>query len=171
MRKRIHTGGMQQNLSAGCQTWKLLGMKYLYLLFAGFSIFFLSCSKADKIETVSASLEGSWRMIAVKENTTGIVSIKNASLEGNVEITFLTADAGNGHFVGKTPTNDIWLSEYITTTDKKLNVPCLSMTKVMETDWGLLFVENIRSAELYQFETNGNLIITTALKTLTFKRL
>ena len=110
-------------------------------------------------------------MIAVKENTTGIVSIKNASLEGNVEITFLTANAGDGHFIGKTPTNDIWLSEYLTTADKKLNIPYLNMTKVMETDWGLLFVDNIRSAEMYHFEPNGNLIITTALKTLTFKKL
>jgi len=123
------------------------------------------------METPASALEGSWRMIAVKENTTGIVSIKNASLEGNVEITFLTPDAGEGHFVGKTPTNEIWLSEYVTTADKKMNVPYLSMTKVMETDWGLLFVDNIRSAEMYRFETNGNLIITTALKTLTFKRL
>lgn len=110
-------------------------------------------------------------MIAVKENTTGVVSIKNAFLDGNVEVTFLTPDAGDGHFVGKTPTNDIWLSEYIATAGKKLNIPYLSMTKVMETDWGLLFVDNIRSAEMYHFKTNGNLIITTALKTLTFKRL
>lgn len=123
------------------------------------------------METPASALEGSWRMIAVKENTTGIVSIKNASLEGNVEITFLTPDEGDGHFVGKTPTNEIWLSEYVTTADKKMNVPYLSMTKVMETDWGLLFVDNIHSAEMYRFETNGNLIITTALKTLTFKRL
>jgi len=44
------------------------------------------------------------------------------------------------------------------------------MTKVAETSWGILFVNNIRSSQEYSFEVGGLLNIKTTNKTLTFHK-
>ena len=153
-------------------------MKLTICFFAILSMVTFSCQKqnvaapkqnADK--SSPGNLEGSWRMIAVTDNPTGIVMTKPSSVQNDVEITFSPVNDISGTFSGHTPTNDISGSDYSTGTNHLLNVLFLAMTKVAETSWGQEFVDNIRSSLQYGFDSGNNLIIKTTGKTLTFQKL
>ncbi len=109
-------------------------------------------------------------MITVMDNQTGIVTTKPASIHGDVDITFAEVNDTSGKFYGNTPTNDISPSDYSTGPNQRLTIPFVDMTKVGETSWGNEFVDNIRSAQQYSFESDNKLVIKTADKTLSFKR-
>jgi hypothetical protein len=78
------------------------------------------------------SLDGKWRMILVTENISGLTTSKPTNIQGDVDITFTPTSTTNGTFIGNTPTNDIWQNAYSVGVNYSLNIPCLSMTKVME---------------------------------------
>ena len=143
-------------------------MKQLCLLIAVIGITQFSCRRNDAAAPVATSLQGNWRMILVKDNSTRLSFAKPASIQGDVDITFNTA---NNSFSGKTPTNDIWQSDFLAHPNLSLTIPFLSMTKVMETSWGNEFVGNICSSQSYTFESGGRLNIKTINRTLTFKKL
>lgn len=146
-------------------------MKQLFILSAIISMLILSCKKPGSCDTGKTSLDGKWRMITVKENVSGISTGKPASLQGEVDITFTTTTPGGGIFFGNTPTNEIGQDDFAVSANQAINIPVLSMTKVMETSWGNELVENIRSAETYSFENAGNLYIKTVSKMLIFRKL
>jgi hypothetical protein len=146
-------------------------MKQLFFLLTITGLALCSCKKTASADPVSASLEGKWRMMLVKENASGLTITKPASIQGDVDITFTSASTTNGIFTGNTPTNDIWQNEYSIGANQSLAIPNLSMTKVMETSWGAEFVDNIRSSQEYSFDMSGRLNIKTTSKTLTFKKL
>jgi hypothetical protein len=146
-------------------------MKRTIFLFFIFGLTLLSCKKTNLVNCASGSLEGKWRMIVVKENTSGLITTKPSSIAGNVDITFSSNSSTGGVFTGNTPTNTIGENVYSTGTNHSLGIPGLSMTKVMETPWGKEFVDNIRSSRQYSFEIGGNLNIKTSNKTLTFRKL
>lgn len=129
-----------------------------------------SCKKKDSEDLVQ-SIEGKWRMILVEDNVSGATTIKPASIQGDVDITFVSASTTNGSFTGNTPTNDISPSDYSVGPNQSLTIPAVSMTKVMETSWGTEFVDHIRDSRGYFLNTNGNLSIITVARILTFKRL
>ena len=143
-----------------------------FLLFAVLlSLTQISCKKSSLSDTTPTSLDGKWRMIAVKDNATGITTTKPTSTQSDVEITFNSSTPTEGTFVGNTPTNDIWKNAYSIGANQTITIPVLAMTKVAETPWGNEFVDNIRSSQKYSFETGEKLIIKTANKTLTFQKL
>lgn len=145
-------------------------MKQVIFSIAIVSLTLLSCNKPYPTGSVSATLEGNWRMMIVKNNTSGTIITKPADIQGNVDITFLAINSTSGSLNGHTPTNLIVESNYSTDTNRRLSIPVLVMTKVAETSWGSEFVNNIRSSQKYHFETDGKLVIETLEKTLTFQR-
>ena len=134
------------------------------------SLVLFSCTKYISKPAAPTTLEGNWRMIAVKDNSSGSIITKPSLIQGDVDITFAAADDVSGKISGHTPTNQIWQSDYFTGANRLLRIPALAMTKLAETSWGGEFVINIRSSEHYGFASDGKLIITTTEKTLTFQR-
>ena len=145
-------------------------MKQLLLLVATIGSILISCIKAGPCDPMPASLDGKWRMITVKENSSGLATTKPSSIQGDVDITFTSANPTSGIFTGNTPTNTIMQNDYSIGANQSLSIPNLNMTKVMETTWGAEFVDNIRDAQDYSFETGGRLHIKTINKTLIFKK-
>lgn len=146
-------------------------MKQLFILSAIISMLTVSCKKPGSCNSDKSSLDGKWRMVTVKENSSGASTAKPASIQGEVDITFTTTKPAGGIFFGNTPTNDIWQNDFSTGANQAISIPVLSMTKVMETSWGNEFVDNIRSAETYSVENAGKLHINTGSKTLIFRKL
>jgi hypothetical protein len=146
-------------------------MKRMTILATVFSLVFFSCKKEGTTEPAPVSLEGKWRMIAVTDNISGAMVNKPASETGDVDVTFIAGGTAGGTFTGNTSINDIWPNDYFTSPNQSVAIPNLSMTKVMETAWGLYFVDNIRGAISYSFETGGILTIKTYYKILKFHKL
>ena len=142
-------------------------MKNTILMIALTCFAFSSCKK----DTPAASLEGKWRMILVKDNSSNTVAGKPPTIQGEVEITFNSISTTAGTFTGNTPTNDIWQNDYSVGANQTIAIPNLSITKVSETSWGMEFVDNIRQAEKYSFGPYGKLSISTKNKNLVFKKL
>ena len=115
-------------------------------------------------------LAGNWKMIAVRDNNSGSVVTKPNSIQGDVAIIFSETTTSAGTFYGHTPANQISQSNYRTGAGNRLTILELVMTKVAETLWGAAFVNNIRDAQQYRFEKNGNLDIITLSATLIFQR-
>lgn len=145
-------------------------MKKALFVISVLSVAIFSCSKQEANRSNCQKLDGSWKMISVKDNHSAVVSTKPSSVLKDVLITFSPASATSGTFTGYTPTNDLSQSQYLTGSSQELTVLNLAMTKVAETSWGKEFVDNIRDAQRYSFENNGNLDIKTAAKVLIFQR-
>ncbi len=146
-------------------------MKQIFFLIAIISLTLFSCKKTNLVDPIPTSIDGKWRMILVKDNASGLTTTKPSSIQGDVNITFTSTSTTNGTFVGNTPTNDIWKNDYSIGANQSIIIPVLSMTKVGETSWGILFVDNIRSSQEYSFEIGGKLNIKTTSKTLSFQKL
>ena len=149
---------------------KSLFMKQVVPFIAFLSLAMFSCSKEYSVESVPSTLEGTWRMFEVKDNSSGSITTKPSDLKGDVEITFTPTSNNSGVLVGHTHTNFISESGYATAVNQTLTIPVLNITKIWETSWGGEFVTNICSSYAYHFDVDGNLIITTANKTLIFER-
>lgn len=131
-----------------------------------------SCTKknTDNFSIVKPGLAGGWRMISVTDALANTASVKPSSISGDVDINFQYSTSIAGMVDGVTPTNSLQ-GDYTTPANGSLSIPAISMTKVMETSWGLLFLNNITFTRSYSFSTDGKLNITTATnKILTFIR-
>ncbi len=144
-------------------------MKRFLILISTVSLIVFSCKKADS-DLIPASLDGRWKMILVKDNSTNTVTTKPASLYGDVIITFVSNNLSTGIFSGDTPTNHVGPNTFSLGSNRSLSIEAMSMTKVAETSWGMFFVANIRDAQLYSLGTGEILNILTANKTLIFKK-
>lgn len=142
-------------------------MKLCILLISLTGLMLFACKK----DTVPASIDGTWKMIMVKENAANASITKPSSIPGDVIITFVPVSSTTGTLSGKTPSNHIWPSTYTLGSNQAISIPVLDMTKIGETSWGSQFVDNIREAQQYSFETGGKLNIRTINKTLTFQKL
>lgn len=149
---------------------RIMHMKLLLFFTAVITLTSGACKKSGSSARVFTSLDGKWTMIIVKDNASGAATTKPSSIQKDVEITFSQAAATTGTFSGQTPTNDILQNDYSTGVNQTLEIPALSMTKVAETAWGILFVDHIRAAQEYTFEFNGALFIKTVNKTLIFQK-
>ena len=107
-------------------------MKQALFIFGIIWVTIFSCEKSDSADPMPTSLDGKWRMILVTENISGLTTSKPTNIQGDVDITFTPTSTTNGTFIGNTPTNDIWQNAYSVGVNYSLNIPCLSMTKVME---------------------------------------
>lgn len=145
-------------------------MKLPAILVAFMSLVLFSCSRdMDGLRPNNTSLEGNWRMVVVKDNSTGFLSAKPGAITGDVDLSFVTVNSIKGFFNGKTPTNTLY-ADYTLGEIDGISIPCVSATKVAETSWGLDFLHNITSADNYSFEEDGKLRIHTAKKTLFFEK-
>jgi hypothetical protein len=148
-----------------------LFMKQLLFLVAAIGLSLFSCKKANSVDSIPPSLDGKWRMITVKENSSGLTTGKPALIQGDVDITFTSVSPTTGVFTGNTPTNSIVQNDYSIGANQSLSIPNLNMTKIMETTWGNEFVQNIRNSQEYSLDGGGRLNIKTINKTLSFKKL
>lgn len=146
-------------------------MKHILFIISLIGLTQFSCTKSDTCGPAPTSLEGSWRMVIVKDNTSGSSITKPTSIQGEVDIIFTSSGSTTGTFVGSTPTNDIWSNNYSVGPNQSLTIPVLNMTKVGETTWGSEFVNNILNSQTYNFENCNRLNIKTTNKTLTFQKL
>ncbi len=144
--------------------------RFLFFLIPVICLAFFSCKK-DSSDVVCASLDGSWKMVLVKNDNTGTTMTKPASLFGDVVITFVSSDISRGIFNGNTPTNDLGPNVFSLGANNAINIPALGMTKVAETSWGSEFVTNIRDARRYSLDPGRLLIIVTDKRILTFQKL
>ncbi len=141
-------------------------MKLPILLMSLIGLMLFSCKK-----TVCENFAGTWKMIAVTDNTTNVSITKPSSIQKDVIITFVPNSTTTGSFSGKTPSNDIDQNPYTLGAKQAISIPVLSMTKVAETSWGSEFVDHIRGEQQYSFETGAKLKIRAINKTLTFQKL
>ena len=166
MRRRVQHSDLKN-----CQNNKQPGMKRILFLTAIISLLLFACKKTVPADPIPTALEGKWRMILVKDNASGLITTKPSSIQRDVDITLTPTNTTSGTFVGNTPTNDIWKNDYSIGANQSIAIRVLAMTKVAETSWGILFVDNILSSKEYSFETGGKLNIKTTNKTLTFRKL
>jgi hypothetical protein len=145
-------------------------MKQIFFIAVIISLTLFACKKSGSSGSATASLDGKWRMILVKDNASGLTTTKPPSIQNDVDITFTSTNPAIGTFVGNTPTNDIWKNDYSIGANQTITIPDLAMTKIKETPWGILFVDNIRSSQEYSFEAGRLLNIKTTNKTLTFHK-
>lgn len=145
-------------------------MKLFFFLIPVIGLLLFSCKK-NTSDLISPSLDGTWKMILVKDNATNTVMTKPASLYGDVMITFVSSNVSKGAFNGNTPTNDLGPDIYSLGSNHTISIPVLTMTKVAETSWGLQFIANFRDAQQYRLEPGFLLNIITSNKTLTFQKL
>lgn len=145
-------------------------MKKLLFLVVILGLTQFNCKKSSKTDFISESLAGKWRMIIVKDNSTGSVTTKPTSIQNDVDITFTFTSTTRGTFNGNTPTNEIGKSDYSIGANQTITIHDLLMTQISETSWGNEFVKNFGSSQKYSFEIGGRLSITTISKTLTFKK-
>ena len=131
----------------------------------------IACRKSSLSCPITNSLNGKWRMVLVKDNASGLTTNKPSSIQNDVDITFTPTNATTGTFNGNTPTNEISQNDYSLGANQTISMLSLSMTKVAETSWGSLFVDNINASQNYTFENGGMLDITTIKKTLVFRKL
>ncbi len=148
-------------------------MRKIFFLVAVISLAMVACKKpiTTSARPASTPLDGQWRMISVTDNVSNITTTKPAFISNDVDVTFTSTNAAMGFFTGVTPTNLIWENDYSTGTNQTITIPSLGITKAWETDWGFLFVGNIRSSLTYTIDTGDILNIITADKTLTFRKL
>jgi len=152
-------------------------MKSSYIILFLIAPVLFSCKKsvADDVPSIVNgplnNIDGTWKMIVVKDNTTNSSTTKPSFIQGDVVITIVSNSATTGVFNGKTPSNKIMSNDFSLGPNYIISMPVLSMTKVNETTWGREFVDNIRDAQQYSFTSVGELSIRTTHKTLTFKKL
>jgi len=129
----------------------------------------MACQPAA-IAPVPGSLNGNWKMILVKNNASGSTTLKPASVQSDVEITFTPASSILGSFKGKTINNNFF-GDYTIGSYQTMAVPIMGRTDVMETVWGSFLMDNLRTAQYYSFQAGNQLIIITEKVTLTFEKL
>jgi len=142
---------------------RLFMKQFLLVVAAGLTL--ASCEKSMQTN----SLAGNWRMISVKDRSTNAVLTKPPGISGEVDIAFIFSAPSTGVLSGTTPTNS--LEGEFTIGSSAIFIPSVSQTKVMETSWGSLFLDNIRNSENYFFDNGGRLNISAnTQETLTFVR-
>ena len=126
-----------------------------------------SCEKNGANST--KSIEGRWKMISIVDNVTNTVQSKPPSITGDVEIQFNFTGSFTGNINdSKTPSNEIYGGDFSVTDDRGLSIGPYGMTKVYETSWGLVFLQEVNNVHTYFFDTPTRLNLKTATNTLVF---
>jgi hypothetical protein len=149
---------------------KILTMKRPGLLVSLLALVLFSCTDKDAaIPITNDTLEGSWRMIAVKDHNTGLIHFKPGAITGDVDISIVAVNNERGFINGKTPTNTL-NGGYTVSNKNLINFGPMMASKVAETSWGLDFLYSVESADTYAFDLDGKLMLHTEKKTLFFER-
>lgn len=107
-------------------------------------LFLAACTKeaADKPNLQQNSLEGEWKLVSVKDKSTGSIAFKPSGYAGDIIIKF----KGNS-FSGHTLINAFSDGSF-TLNSNELMIGVFSMTKVMEEEWGSSFVTVLHACGL-----------------------
>lgn len=162
---------MQHSLNLSCQDFKRKLMRHLLLL-SSLSLLLFACKRDNTNNAVpfASDLAGKWRLISAKDNLTDATTTKPPAISGNVDITIVFSTSVAGVMNGVTPTNTL-SCDFQVGPNRTLSIPSLSMTEIVETSWGLMFLDNIPHAQDFIFTNDGKLNINTSTnKTLTFIR-
>jgi hypothetical protein len=149
----------------------MLNQQILFIIATICCFLQVSCKKESVASTVTGKFKGTWRMVMVKQITTGVTTKNPAADQEQVEITFTATTDSTGTFSGKTAVNTINGAEYKANVNQTIQIPFLIMTKVEETPWGYLFVNNILNVMKYDFDGDGRLNINTPVKILSFQKI
>ena len=123
-----------------------------FILLLSLLLLTFSCKRSDTNNL--KELSGSWRMVLVTDITTGASISKPSTINGEVDITFISVTFTTGTFNGRTPTNSL-SGEYSIGGNSTISIPAVSATKVIETTWGSYFLDNVTSSHNYFFAHNG----------------
>ena len=149
---------------------KIFTMKRPGLLVSLLALVLFSCTDKDTaIPINNDTLEGNWRMVAVKNNSTGLIHTKPGAITGDVDLSIVAVNNERGFINGKTPTNTI-NGGYTVSNENLINFGPMMATKVAETSWGLDFLYSVESTDTYAFDLDGRLMLHTEKKTLFFVR-
>src|SRR5687768_16663922 len=116
-------------------------------------VLFFSCT--PELEPAAPQhIRSTWKMKYVMENRTGFLHTEPANSK-EVDISFIPINESEGHIYGHTPTNEIFGSWYVLPGPRLFTLKELKMTKMAETAWGALFVDNILAAETIHIDHTG----------------
>ena len=141
-----------------------------YFFFVISLLLLFACTKSKSSGPTPNSIEGKWVLKAVTDIATNTKTVKPTSLNGDVELVFISMSSDSGTFTGRTPINEIWENKYFISPNWQVQIPALSMTKVAESSWGNLFVNNICSSQTYRFLPDNLMEISTIQKRLLFEK-
>lgn len=106
----------------------------------------ISCRKDADSPAVQNSLEGEWKLVMVKDKGTGDQFFKLPGTSGDVVIRF----SGN-NFSGHTLINNLADGEYTFVNGSELTIGSFATTKVIEDQWGSMFLTVLQSCGLQSF--------------------
>lgn len=124
----------------------------------------LACNqnKSDGIPTpLESRIEGTWKMIAVKDNASNVTTTKPSNIAGDVQIHFIYQNTVQGNATGNTPNNSFF-GDFTVAANQVISFASIEYTKTMETSWGDAFLSNIRFSNNFSFAADGKLIINTS---------
>ncbi|MEI9947337.1 MAG: hypothetical protein WDN26_24385 [Chitinophagaceae bacterium] len=109
----------------------------------GFAFLMLlaSCSK-DKISSLSGNLDGEWKLVTITDKSTATTFFRPGA-SGDVTINF-----SGDNFSGKTLRNVFSNGSFTLKNDIDIVFGDFAMTKVMEDDWGGIFITVLRACML-----------------------
>jgi heat shock protein HslJ len=128
---------------------------------------FAACKKERDHSSITA-LNGQWKMIKVMESPNGAAVTKPSPINGDVVLTITLQTDMSGTITGNTPSNTL-SGGFTLFPANGIRIPAVAASKVAETFWGGLFMDNITTAQSYSTSCN-ELQINTAQKTLFFQK-
>ena len=107
-----------------------------------FFILLAACKRDNVSNPFERSLQGEWKLVSVKEKSTGSIFLKPAGSSSDIIISFK-----GSNFSGHTLRNTFSDGTY-TLNGMDLTFGSFSMTKVLEDDWGRMFFTVLHSCML-----------------------
>lgn len=126
--------------------FKTASMRIPGLFITTLILLFVGCKKEETPSTSQNSLDGEWKLVMVKDKGTGDQFFKLPGTSGDVVIRF----SGN-NFSGHTLINNLADGEYTFVNGSELTIGSFAMTKVMEDQWGGMFLTVLQSCGLQSF--------------------
>jgi hypothetical protein len=143
-------------------------MQQKFLFFFIITLLLVCCRKKNESHR---KIDGSWYMYFVEDKSVSSKPQKPSN-SADVIISFVSKTDTTGTFSGSTPSNQILSNNYFILPNDHLKITTLAMTNAPETQWGQLFVNEIRNAETFGFEEDIVLSIhTSSNKRIWFKKL
>lgn len=118
----------------------------------------VACRKNN--QPANNALSGNWRMVSVKEISSGQINLKPIGTNGDVDISLTFYSATQGNLLGNTPSNAL-NGTFTISANNAINLSAVSATKVAETVWGNYFYSNTLTIERYGFTAAGLLELYT----------
>lgn len=117
-------------------------MRSFGIFAAAFLVLMTACKK-DKVSNPQNSLEGQWKLVIVKDKSTGATYSSPAGSSRDIIINFKT----NG-FSGQTLRNSFSDGSYTLLNGSDITFGSFNMTKIAEDEWGSMFITVLHACYL-----------------------